>query len=135
MSLPCPQRDALEQIEKQTIAWPDQVARELTPGKKFRLTTGEKVHFLGISTGASLRRKINLHIAVFGFHPPEKDSSPEKREKRQLNAALLGNCQFGGLITGPDQEYWFWTEGLEIVSVKKTVVLRRNGRRAKYRPI
>ena len=128
MSLPCPERDALESIEQHTAPWPIKEVKQLTPKKTFRLTTGAEIFFFGVSNGAGMRKNPNLHLAVFGTQAPENIPT--------TNAHLLPQCRSGGLITGPDNEGWHWAEGLEIISVgRNTVRFFLTGQRAMFRPI
>ena len=120
MALPRPQRESLEFIARKSTPWLVGISQE----KIFYLTSGEQIHFLGVSNGTEMFTEM---FAVFGFNQP-KDSAQ--------NEYILPMCRFGALITGPDSEGWSWAEGLKIASVNETdVVLRLNGRRAQYRPI
>lgn len=127
MSLPCPQRDALESVERKSTSWSSTETKKLTEQTTFRLASGETIHFLGVSEGASMRDDPNLHIAVFALTP---------RTDATQNARRLPECRFGGLITGPDNEGWFWAEGLAFEDAKNGVaILCKTGRRSQYRPV
>lgn len=127
MALPCPERDALESAEQRSTPWRAALVQKITQESRFELITGERVYFHGVSNGTSMRENPNLHIAVFMFVPPT--NSP-------TNLHLLPNCKFGGLITGPDDNKWYWAEGLRITSVRNgNVRLKLVGRRAQFRPI
>jgi hypothetical protein len=127
MALPCPQRDALEAVEPHTTPWPvDQVSR-LTSKTTFRLASGETIHLLGVSKGTGMRDDPNLHIAVFSDKP---------RTRALQHANWLQECQFGGLITGPDDDGQLCAEGLAFEGMHDNVViLRKTGHRCRYRPI
>ena len=130
MSLPCPQRDALEEIANQTKPWSSEQISRITPKTHLFVTPGGGVlYLLGISNGAGMRDKPNLHIAVFGLQPP-RGGVPD-------NAQLLPMCQYGALITSPDDDPGVhWAEYLDIQSIRGTVVeLQPNGHRAWYRLI
>ena len=123
MAIPCPQRDALEALERTTKSWP----KGLGLKSEFQLQDGTTVYLLGVSNGTGARPKPDLHIAVFGLRPPRRE--PENHD-------LLARCQFGALLQGPEDGNRFTVEGLNVESSHgRVVVLCTTGQCEVYRSI
>ena len=126
MALPCPQRDALEALEVHVREW----KTRCTENFEFFLDDGtrQRLNFLGVSNGTEMREKPDLHIAVFGYTPPD--------EGKLTNAHLLPKCRFGALLVDGRRGNWMLVVGLELKRVEgKKAILRLTRHEQLYRPV
>lgn len=131
MAIPRPERDALEALGRKANKWSEECGK----CRAFRLQDGTPLHLLGVSMGNHIlgvsrgerARSMRPHIAVFGYTPPKGEPQDDER---------LGECEFGALLTGPEDGNLFTVEGLNFeTTVNEIAVLSRNGHRDKFRSI